>query len=524
MRPLGTNQLELTASSLQTNAPYTILVRSNAPDAHWIGLTTILSGGDSSVRLPYNLSETGHAKELQGLTINNLSKWAFAIGLADDRDGNGLPDFYEDLVMRSDPYAGVDSYADPDGDGWSNIQEYQNSTDPLRFDQPPPPANLNVSSYTNGLTKVTWSYWTGNPDYFLVQKAQRTLRPGEGVGPFILQPPATWNKTNWQEYWAKQREIQRLIGRPYSRIHDAHYETGDYHLVAKIPGTPGQHDYSYTETNQPPSPGNESGYRIQAHVPVPPRAYLNGVNATTIRNTILPITTRQTTNGYDLTATRPIPYGWYLLLVRDRNNTLWRASGYFTAGTNRGSIHLRVDAKGMMHEGQGPVAMPEVKFLPDLVAPDFTAGWGEDSDGDGLPDIYEVLVTHTDPTNADTGNTGIVDGYKEPANDGWSNLEKFRRRADPFKPDSPPKPVVLTQPAIIEVMQACSLKTDLRYEPQVEIRVVGTAKFQPIQQSLMAFYQMSNSRDPYRTKPNFDLRVSWRLPQRHAEDRDYYGP
>ena len=59
--------------------------------------------------------------------------------------------------------------------------------------------------------------------------------------------------------------------------------------------------------------------------------------------------------------------------------------------------------------------MPEVKFLPDVVEPEFTAGWGEDSDGDGLPDIYEVLVTQTDPDNADTGNTGTLDGYKDMA-------------------------------------------------------------------------------------------------------------
>jgi hypothetical protein len=80
----------------------------------------------------------------------------------------------------------------------------------------------------------------------------------------------------------------------------------------------------------------------------------------------------------------------------------------------------------MMHGGQSPIAMPEAHFLSDVVAPEFTAGWGEDSDGDGLPDIYEVLVTQTDPTSSDTGGTGILDGYKELTSDGWSNLEKFR--------------------------------------------------------------------------------------------------
>jgi hypothetical protein len=157
--------------------------------------------------------------------------------------------------------------------------------------------------------------------------------------------------------------------------------------------------------------------------------------------------------------------------------------------------------------------MPEVKFLPDVVEPEFTAGWGEDSDGDGLPDVYEVLVTHTDPDNADTGNTGILDGYKEMTGDGWSNLEKFRRRADPFKSAQPPAPVVLTQPTMSEAMQATPLKTDFPYEPQIEVRVIGTAAFEPIHQALGMLYQMSDPRNPYRVRGNFDLRISWVVPE-----------
>src|ERR1017187_2197879 len=118
----------------------------------------------------------------------------------------------------------------------------------------------------------------------------------------------------------------------------------------------------------------------------------------------------------------------------------WRASGYFASGTNRSPVHLHVDAKGMMSDGQSPIAMPVVKFLPDVVKPEFTAGWGEDNDSDGLPDIYEVLVTHTDPDHADTGNTGILDGDKEITGDSWSNLEKFRLRVDPLQPAHPPAP------------------------------------------------------------------------------------
>ena len=77
------------------------------------------------------------------------------------------------------------------------------------------------------------------------------------------------------------------------------------------------------------------------------------------------------------------------------------------------------------------MAMPEVKFVTPNPNLEFTAGSGEDSDGDGLPDIYEVLVTHTEPDNPETGSTSILDGYKDLDGDGWSNQEEFRRRTDP---------------------------------------------------------------------------------------------
>jgi hypothetical protein len=524
VRPRGINVLELAASSLRNQISYEILARTNSPTGQWRGLTWILGGSNSTVTTYYNLSEASHG--LTGLTLRTLPNWSFAIGSGEDSDGNGLPDVYEDLVTRSDPYSGADPYGDPDGDGWTTLQEMQNGTDPLRYDtDPPPPSGVSVRYFTNNTVKVTWSQWGGSPDYFVIEKAQRTLRPGTNVGPFILQPPSRLNKTNLNEYLATQREIQRRFGRPFSQRQDAISVTGEFHFLAQVPARPGQHDYSYTETNAAVTPFSDPSYRIRAHFTPPLHAFLDHLDIPGIRQTMLPVTARQTTNGYDLTVVRPIPYACYLLLVRDRNNPQWRASGYFTSGTNRNPVHLHVDPKGMMHEGQGPLAMPEVHLLPDVVVPEFTAGWGEDSDGDGLPDIYEVLVTGTDPLKTDTGNTGVVDAYKEPANDGWSNLEKFRRRADPLKAAFPPAPMILRQPTLMEAMQATIVsKTDLRFEPQIEIRIAGTPKFQTIQQSLLAFYQMANPRNLRSARPNFDLRVSWRVPQPHPREQGYHGP
>jgi hypothetical protein len=59
-------------------------------------------------------------------------------------DGEGLPDWWEDLhgldpgLTDSDSDTLLDADEDPDADGFSNLQEYENGTDPNVFNAPPP--------------------------------------------------------------------------------------------------------------------------------------------------------------------------------------------------------------------------------------------------------------------------------------------------------------------------------------------------------------------------------------------------
>ena len=64
----------------------------------------------------------------------------------------------------------------------------------------------------------------------------------------------------------------------------------------------------------------------------------------------------------------------------------------------------------------------------------------QDSDGDGLPDWYEMEVTGTDPNNPDTGDTGVSDGYNDGDGDGWNNLQEYQNGTNPNGFNTPPAP------------------------------------------------------------------------------------
>ena len=99
----------------------TNLIGTNANKATWTWLTNVC---------------TGQIFDL----YNQPSPIFYILGGPDDSDEDGLTDAYELLVTKTDPNnhdtgdTGVgDAYKDPDGDGWSNMDEYINGTKPKVF-------------------------------------------------------------------------------------------------------------------------------------------------------------------------------------------------------------------------------------------------------------------------------------------------------------------------------------------------------------------------------------------------------
>ena len=468
VKPQGTNQVELTLHPVIQNNTYGVLVRSNGPAGHWIVFGSYVSDSNDTFSVTADLPE--------GITLQTLANWRFAAGTWYPSGHPEFPPMAKELIFRNDPTSTVRPNNSLLEDGWSNQDKFKNNWDPFVWHEPEAPwLHVQFDPRANvhqGKAILIWNPARGIlPDYFLVQRANHSL----------------------------SRETNDL-----SAGQSVVFET-----VARVASQLGVRNYHFIDTNAGTS--IEPGYRVVPHYVPPPHAHLSQVNAAAIRKTILPVAAEPDTNGYALTVAHPIPNAWYLLLVRDKRNPQWRASGYFASGTNDTSVQLHVDRKGMMAEGQNPIAMPEMHFLPDTVNPEFTAGWGEDSDGDGLPDIYEVLVTHTAPDNADTGNTGTMDGYKNLSGDGWSNLEKFRRRSDPMKQAYPPPPVELPQPTVAEVLKAVAPKTDLRYEWELSFRMNASIPYQSIERAPIAFDRAMYYKPPAE-HGSCDVRVSWRMP------------
>jgi hypothetical protein len=71
------------------------------------------------------------------------------VGLgADDADGNGLPDWWESRFGINDPNG------DPDGDGWNNLAESRNGSNPTHDDRVPSLATRDIRAYAEGTTLV----------------------------------------------------------------------------------------------------------------------------------------------------------------------------------------------------------------------------------------------------------------------------------------------------------------------------------------------------------------------------------
>jgi hypothetical protein len=291
-----------------------------------------------------DFSGAGHPATAYSGTNGTGCIWRGAGALAADSDSDGLPDAWEFLYFGN---VAQDPSGDPDGDGLTNLQEYQLGTDPVLAD-----------SDGNGVND-------GDEDFdgdLLSNWAELNLYHSSPFDAYSLARAAQGQ--------AGQGQTSQSSTSPASQTGECDLATDALYLMV--------------------APAGETGFK--AHL---------GIVGIANGKIELTLTGADTTKAYDI----------YI-----RRNVVFCSAGELTQ-------------EQLYYRGQ----RGQTTFVIDLPTDPqgqgyFTVASAEDSDGDGLPDGFEVLVTRTNLNVRDTGGQGVSDANKDIDGDGATNLEEFESR------------------------------------------------------------------------------------------------
>jgi RHS repeat-associated protein len=339
-----------------------------------------------------------------------------------DRDGNGLPDIWE---MDYFGHLGVDPNADPDGDGWSNLHESQNGTDPNKFDfirlgywrfnDVPNWQDDQGLNPSTALGVVPVSSWSGDAVRVSSQLQGVLAYPGirTNTVPVVACPSGSirfWFKPEWNSWSTNQEDggagdTIRLfeIGRQTA---DATY--GWFALIVNPQGTKmifsTEADGVHTDFLQPTVQFNVHAWCqvVLDYSPQETKLYLNGQLLATGPGLVHVPTNAVLQQGFHLGCS------W---------DGVHQANGCFD---ELETFNYELSDTNIAADYQSKMSVLAVDGLPVIVA----NAWGArfdtmDSDCDGLPDAWEVTngLNPADPSDATTaalqayeGITGVSTG------------------------------------------------------------------------------------------------------------------
>jgi hypothetical protein len=100
-------------------------------------ILTFTPSTDLDYQLTYTAAITTVPQDLSGNNLASPVTWWFET-IAEDSDEDGLPDWWEEEYFGESKINEVGPSADPDEDGFTNLEEYEADTDPTRKSSHPP--------------------------------------------------------------------------------------------------------------------------------------------------------------------------------------------------------------------------------------------------------------------------------------------------------------------------------------------------------------------------------------------------
>ena len=147
-------------TNTQADIQYDILSRTNLLQTDWQTENSIF-GSETTNWTPFSVAQ------------NNRTNLFIRLRSDASSDGSGLPDWWELEYFGT---TGVNPYGNPAGDGYSNLQKYQNGMNPNVFYTPPAPQGLTVQlNQTEQTASLSWLPSAGAVVSYTVEKSYQNV-------------------------------------------------------------------------------------------------------------------------------------------------------------------------------------------------------------------------------------------------------------------------------------------------------------------------------------------------------------
>jgi hypothetical protein len=147
-------------TNTQADIQYDILSRTNLVQTDWQTESSIF-GSETTNWTPFSVAR------------NNRTNLIIRLRSDASSDGSGLPDWWELEYFGTN---GVDPYGNPAGDGYSNLQKFQNGMNPNVFYTPAAPQNLKMQVDATGRNvTLSWQSGGGNVNQYEIDWGVSTM-------------------------------------------------------------------------------------------------------------------------------------------------------------------------------------------------------------------------------------------------------------------------------------------------------------------------------------------------------------